>query len=77
GLGHRPFTAVTGVRIPLGSPLDSSENKDLAEMLGPFFRLDLYYCGIKRHNLISICPIYVQKNDRIMASINSLDPDLW
>jgi len=38
----------------LGSPLDSSENKDLAEMLGPFFRLDLYYCGIKRHNLISI-----------------------
>ena len=20
GLGHRPFTAVTGVRIPLGSP---------------------------------------------------------
>ena len=21
GLGHRPFTAVTGVRIPVGSPL--------------------------------------------------------
>src|SRR5690242_233631 len=23
GLGHRPFTAVTGVRIPLGTPLNS------------------------------------------------------
>ncbi len=23
GLGHRPFTAVTGVRIPLGTPLQS------------------------------------------------------
>src|SRR5260370_8201617 len=24
GLGHRPFTAVTRVRIPLGSPFDSA-----------------------------------------------------
>src|SRR5258706_5526 len=24
GLGHRPFTAVTGVRIPLGTPIKSS-----------------------------------------------------
>jgi hypothetical protein len=23
GLGHRPFTAVTGVRIPLGTPIKS------------------------------------------------------
>jgi len=44
----------------LGSPLDSSENKGLVEMLGPFFRLDLYYCGIKRHNFILTGPIWVQ-----------------
>ena len=27
GLGHRPFTAVTRVRIPLGSPFDSAFTK--------------------------------------------------
>src|SRR5581483_4584700 len=27
GLGHRPFTAVTGVRIPLGTPLPSKREK--------------------------------------------------
>ncbi len=25
GLGHRPFTAVTGVRIPVGSPIKTTE----------------------------------------------------
>ena len=25
GLGHRPFTAVTGVRIPVGSPMKTTE----------------------------------------------------
>src|SRR6266480_74178 len=25
GLGHRPFTAVTGVRIPLGTPIKSMD----------------------------------------------------
>jgi hypothetical protein len=27
GLGHRPFTAVTGVRIPLGTPIKSTAYK--------------------------------------------------
>jgi len=44
----------------LGSPLDSSENKDLVEMLGPFFRLNLYNCGIESHNFISMGPIWAQ-----------------
>ena len=29
-------------------------------MLGPFFRLNLYYCGIKRHNFVSMGPIWAQ-----------------
>ncbi len=34
GLGHRPFTAVTGVRIPVGTPIKDS-----------FIRLS--YCSLK------------------------------
>src|SRR5205085_10896818 len=36
GLGHRPFTAVTRVRIPLGSPLYTRENEaDTSCRAGP------------------------------------------
>lgn len=34
GLGHRPFTAVTGVRIPVGTPIKDN-----------FIRLS--YCSLK------------------------------
>ena len=34
GLGHRPFTAVTGVRIPVGTPIKDN-----------FVRL--FYCSLK------------------------------
>jgi hypothetical protein len=29
-------------------------------MLGPFFRLNLYNCGIESHNFISMGPIWAQ-----------------
>ncbi len=29
GLGHRPFTAVTGVRLPYGTPHSKTRNKYL------------------------------------------------
>ena len=37
GLGHRPFTAVTGVRIPLGTP-----NKETGHIVPRFFVWLLY-----------------------------------
>ena len=36
GLGHRPFTAVTGVRIPVGSPKQKRHPCDGVFVLAPF-----------------------------------------
>ena len=38
GLGHRPFTAVTGVRIPLGTPIN---NKGVPDYGAPFLFIDI------------------------------------
>ena len=46
GLGHRPFTAVTGVRIPLGTP----ENQRVSDSLAAPAHNSAHYRATRRQN---------------------------
>ena len=59
GLGHRPFTAVTGVRIPLGTPLFIVRGFFMRNFIIYFSLVFLVSCfGTKRHNqyLLMVLP---------------------
>ena len=50
GLGHRPFTAVTGVRIPVGTPIKDN-----------FVRLS--YCSLKNWKQAEKQEIFERKSE--------------
>ena len=53
GLGHRPFTAATGVRIPLGTPikLKSVSLQGLADLAGQYQQISTQHSG-SAHNVV-------------------------
>ena len=49
GLGHRPFTAVTGVRTPYGTPLSSRDVAGIAQLV----EHNLAKVGVASSSLVS------------------------